>query len=124
MTLLRYVASRIRELRLNYDGGKGLSQEALATAIDKTANTVSRWETGTYKPTIEELEKLSRFFGVSISNFFPPEGSAANDQINALIRCAQDLPPEDLEELRNYAEFRRSRFLRNPVKRDSLGETF
>ena len=64
MELTRYVAERIRELRTNY-GGEGISQEALAKEIKIAANTVSRWETGAYRPSIEDLDLLSRFFGVS-----------------------------------------------------------
>ena len=35
------------------------------------SNTISRGETATYRPTIEDLEKLARFFGKSILYFFP-----------------------------------------------------
>ncbi len=110
MELLEYVAARIRDLRTTY-GDEGVSQEALAKAIGTTANTISRWETGTYKPSLEDLEKLSRFFGVSILTFFPPEEEPVTDQVTALLRAAKQLPPEDLEELRKYAEFRKARSL-------------
>ena len=36
-----------------------------------TANTVSRWETATYKPSISDLERLAKFFGVPVTIFFP-----------------------------------------------------
>ncbi|MDB9515016.1 helix-turn-helix transcriptional regulator [Kamptonema animale CS-326] len=111
MSLIEYVGGRIRDLRTSYGGGEGLSQEALAKALGITANTISRWETATYRPTIEDLERLSRFFGVSILQFFPPEETSANDQITALLRTAKQLSPEDLEELRQYAEFRKARSL-------------
>lgn len=111
MNLFEYVGQQIRDLRLNYASGQGLSQEALAKALGVAANTISRWETATYRPTLEDLEKLARFFGVSILAFFPPEESPANDQITALLRTAQQLAPEDLEELRRYAEFRQARSL-------------
>ena len=65
-----YVAQRIRELRTNY-GKTGLSQEALAKLMDVATNTISRWETATYEPTLDDLEKLSRALGVSILEFFP-----------------------------------------------------
>ena len=48
-----------------------LSQEALAAKLNVAANTVSRWETGTYKTTPADLAKLARFFAVSITVFFP-----------------------------------------------------
>jgi len=109
MELFRYVANRIRELRNSYSGGVGLSQDALAKELNIAANTVSRWETGTYRPNIEDLEMLGRFFGVSILEFFPKDEEPAEPRVNALLRAAKDLPPADLDELQKYAEFRRAR---------------
>lgn len=110
MDLFEHVGDRIRDLRLGYGGG-GLSQEALAKALGVATNTISRWETATYHPSLEDLDKLARFFGVSILSFFPPEQQPANEGITALLRAAEQLSPEDLEELRRYAEFRRARHL-------------
>ncbi|MBD1865273.1 MULTISPECIES: helix-turn-helix transcriptional regulator [Trichocoleus] len=107
MSITEYVGGRIREIRKM----KGLSQEALAQAMGTTANTISRWETATYRPTIDDLERLSRFFEITITDFFPPEEEPDNVQITALLRAAKQLSPDDLEELRNYAEFRKARGL-------------
>jgi transcriptional regulator with XRE-family HTH domain len=109
--LFEYVGGRIRELRLSYAGGEGLSQEALAKGLGIATNTISRWETATYHPSLEDLDKLARFFAVSILAFFPPEHQKPDDKITALLRAAEQLTPEDLEELRRYAEFRRARHL-------------
>jgi transcriptional regulator with XRE-family HTH domain len=111
MDLFEYVAQRIRELRRSYGGGEGLSQEAMARALGVAPNTISRWETGTYRPSVEDLDKLARFFGVSILEFFPPDEARSDDRLAALLRAAKQLTPEDLEELRHYAEFRRARSL-------------
>jgi transcriptional regulator with XRE-family HTH domain len=121
MNLFEYVGQRIRDLRLNFAGGQGLSQEALANALGVTANTISRWETATYRPSLEDLDKLARFFGVSILEFFPPEEAPVNDPLNALLRAAKQLKPEDLEELRRYAEFRQVRGLYGEQARSSAG---
>ncbi|HKR23582.1 MAG TPA: helix-turn-helix transcriptional regulator [Pyrinomonadaceae bacterium] len=111
MDLLDQVAARIRELRVSYNSGEGLSQEALAAHLKVAPNTISRWETGTYRPSLNDLEKISRFFGVSMMSFFPQE--LANDDedenLKALLRTARQLHPADIEELRKYAEFRRAR---------------
>jgi len=104
--LFRYVGARIRELREAYPP-KGLSQEALAKKLKTRANTVSRWETATYKPTLEDLDALSRFFGVSVLTFFPNE--EPDPKIQALLRAAKSLPEPELDELHRYAEFRRAR---------------
>lgn len=45
-------------------GKTGLSQTALAKMGDAGINTISRWETGTYEPTLDDLENLSRALGV------------------------------------------------------------
>lgn len=108
MDLARYIADRIRELRTTY-GGEGISQDALAKEIKTAANTVSRWETGTYRPGIEDLDVLSRFFGVSILEFFPKEEQPQNEKVSALLRAARDLPEDDIDELQKYAEFRKAR---------------
>lgn len=121
MNLFDYVGQRIRDLRLNYGDGQGLSQEALAKALGVAANTISRWETATYRPSLEDLDSLARFFGVSILQFFPPEEAPANDQITALLRAARQLKPEDLDELRRYAEFRRARSVYGDQERPRAG---
>ncbi len=99
---------QLLDLRTAY-GGQGISQEVLAKALGVAANTVSRWETATYRPSLEDLDKLARFFGKSILVFFPAEPDQADDKVAALLRAARKLPPEDVEELRRYAEFRRAR---------------
>jgi transcriptional regulator with XRE-family HTH domain len=48
------IGSKIRELRTTLKG-KGISQEELARAVKTSANTVSRWETAVYKPSIADF---------------------------------------------------------------------
>lgn len=111
MDLLDHVAARLRDLRVSYNSGEGLSQEALAKHLKVAPNTISRWETGTYRPSLNDLERISRFFGVSMMSFLPQEMVDENEDENlkALLRTARQLHPSDLEELRKYAEFRRAR---------------
>jgi len=111
MDLFEYVGARIREKRQQYAEGKGVSQEALANGLNVAANTVSRWETGTYRPTIEDIEKLARFFHTSILEFFPNgEEDLKDEPTSALLRVAKHLTNSDIEELIRYAEFRRARY--------------
>jgi transcriptional regulator with XRE-family HTH domain len=122
MSILNEVGNKIRELRAGYNGGKGISQEELAKKIEVTTNTISRWETVTYKPSIEDLEKLSRFFKVSILEFFPSQQSSSQDErISALMSAAKSLPDEDIEELQRYAEFRKARNAMATGKRPTPG---
>jgi transcriptional regulator with XRE-family HTH domain len=111
MDLLDHVAAKIRELRVSYNSGEGLSQESLATHLKVAPNTISRWETGTYRPSLKDLERISRFFGVSMMSFVPPDmvDEEEDENLKALLRTARQLHPSDLEELRKYAEFRRAR---------------
>ncbi len=100
------VGRQIRELRTTLKG-RGISQEELAESVETTANTISRWETATYKPSISDLEKLAQFFGVPITIFFPqaqPESRA-----NAVISATANLDDDDLEEVMLYAQFRKTR---------------
>jgi transcriptional regulator with XRE-family HTH domain len=116
MNVINHVAAKIQELRTSY-GGRGISQEELAKAMGKSTNTVSRWETATYKPSIEDLYELARFFKISILEFFPAETleetiqKQTDDRIMPLLRAAEDLTDNDLKELRQYAEYRRARHL-------------
>lgn len=52
---------RLKELRKK----KGLSQLRLATELNTTQNTISRYETGEREPGIDELIKIADFFNVS-----------------------------------------------------------
>ena len=111
MDLLDHVAARIKDLRISYNSGEGLSQESLAAHLKVAPNTISRWETGTYRPSLRDLERISRFFGVSMMSFFPEQmvDEDEDENLKALLRTARQLHPADLEELRKYAEFRRAR---------------
>jgi transcriptional regulator with XRE-family HTH domain len=111
MDLLDHIAAKIRELRVSYNHGEGLSQDALAKQLKVAANTISRWETGTYCPSFTDAERIARFFGVSVMSFLPPDmiDEAEDENLKALLRTARQLHPADLEELQKYAEYRRAR---------------
>lgn len=111
MSLVEYVAKQIRECRAAYAGGKGISQEALAEKLGVAANTISRWETGTYQPDLDDLEELARLLGVSILDFFPREKVTTDDRVASLLRAAKELDDRDIEEVQRYAEYRRARHL-------------
>ena len=71
--------------------------------VNTTPNTISRWETATCKLSIEDFEKLARYFGTSISVFFPNIEPAA--PVQALLSATGDLDDDDLDELTRYAQF-------------------
>lgn len=100
-----YIGQKIRELRTHHLG-KGVDQETVAQAVGTKANTISRWESATYKPSVRDLQKLSRYFGVSIAAFFP---EAQDSRLDALMSATGDLRDEEFEDLLEYARFRRAR---------------
>lgn len=102
--IYREIGEKIRELRT---ARPDLSQEKLASEVGTTANTISRWETAAYKPSVADLEKLSRIFGVPISVFFPT--MEPDTKLQALLSATGDLHDEDLEEIVRYAQYRRAR---------------
>lgn len=53
---------RLKELRKK----KGISQLRLATDLNTTQNTISRYETGERQPGIDELIKIADYFNVSV----------------------------------------------------------
>ena len=99
----------------------GLSQEGLAKELKVATNTISRWETGTYKPDLKDLDSVARFFKVSIIEFLPKEMVPSNDPVNALLRAAKQLEPSDLEELQRYAEYRKAKHLLKDATRSRPG---
>lgn len=115
--LYKEIGNRIKELRKNFSS-KGLSQEDLAEKIKVPTNTVSRWETATYKVSAEDLQKLAKFFGVDISLFFPEtEQTTLNPSIQALMSATSDLGDDDIAELTEYARFRKARQVLNANKK-------
>lgn len=107
------IGKRIRDFRGSV-GGRGISQEDLAEAVGTTANTISRWETATYKPAVSDLEKLARYFGIPLTAFFPE--SNPKSRTNALLSATAGLDDADLDEVRLYALFRKSRPLTRRAK--------
>jgi transcriptional regulator with XRE-family HTH domain len=113
--LYRRIGEKIRELRLRPENG-AMSQEALGEKLGVASNTVSRWETGTYKPTAEDLDKLARLFGVPIRVFFPDLRSE-DEAIAILTSATAGLTKDDLDEVIRYAEFRKARRTLEATKR-------
>ena len=66
---------RLKELRKK----KGISQLKLATDLNTTQNTISRYETGEREPGIDELIKIADYFNVSVDYLI---GRTENPKIN------------------------------------------
>lgn len=115
--LYKHIGEKIRDLRQHYCP-KGLSQDDLAKEISVPTNTVSRWETATYKVSALDLQKLAKFFKVDISFFYPEtEQIKLKPNLQALMSATADLNDEDISELTEYARFRKARQVLNASKK-------
>lgn len=99
------IGLRIREHR-KYLNGTGVSQETLAKRIGTNSNSVSRWETAAYKPTMYDLEKLAKFFNVPITYLLPQ--SDVSVRHTALLSATHGMDDRDLEEVIRFALFKRA----------------
>ena len=66
---------RLKELRKK----KGISQLRMATDLNTTQNTISRYETGEREPGIDDLIKIADYFNVSVDYLI---GRTENPKIN------------------------------------------
>ncbi len=60
------MGKEIRRLR----NDRGLTQEALASALNVSPQTVSKWECGNSIPDVQLLPEIAVFFGISIDQLF------------------------------------------------------
>ena len=60
------MGKEIRRLR----NDRGLTQEALATALNVSPQTVSKWECGNSMPDVQLLPEIAVYFGVTIDQLF------------------------------------------------------
>ena len=71
------MGKEIRRLRED----RGITQEALAEALNVTGQSVSKWERGTSMPDVQMLPQIAVFFGITIDQLF---AMALNSRWNAL----------------------------------------
>lgn len=77
------LSERLVELRKK----KGLSQMELAEALNVSRQSVSLWENGSTTPTVDRLQFLAEFYGITIDElFYPIEENPGTD--------APEYPPQ------------------------------
>jgi len=95
----KYIAERIRELRKN----AGLDVNTVGEGVGRSGKTVSAWETGRNSPSPEMLITICKFFGVSISYFYPPDVSDNESpatlprDVATLVDLCSKLNPEQID---------------------------
>lgn len=78
------IGKEIRRLR----NDRGLTQEALAAALNVSAQTVSKWECGNSMPDIQLVPEIAIYFGVTIDQLFAMSPQQQLDRIeNRIYDC-------------------------------------
>ena len=112
--LYTHISEQIKKLR-----GKQ-SQEAMAQQLGIATNTLSRWETATYKPTAQDLDNMARAFKVPIDTFFLESNDKATEErsqkVKALTSALGGLEDKDFDEVINYAQYRKMHLKLNAEK--------
>ena len=117
----KYIANKIRELRK----AAGLDVETVGKGVGRSGKTVSAWETGRNMPSPEMLISICRFFGVSISCFYPPDvteedwHSELPENIKELVRVCENLSDSQIELLTMNA---RQFAIANKKNREGIAE--
>lgn len=98
MDLKQYIGAKVKSARLE----KGLTQEQLAGMLEKSVETISNLERGTYMTSLDTLFTVGAMLDVPMTYFF--EGANEDRDISVfrlaqeleLFRLAKDLSEQDL----------------------------
>jgi len=80
------IGTKIRELRKK----KGITQEALASALSVTPQAVSKWESSLSYPDITLIPTIAAYFGVSLDTLFDFDIKEIKDNIEKILNDAWD----------------------------------
>jgi transcriptional regulator with XRE-family HTH domain len=72
----REIGAKLKELRKSM----GVSQEAFAEVLGVTFQQVQRYEKGTNKLNVENIQVVAHALGVPVSAFLPDEGGSFPDK--------------------------------------------
>ncbi|CAI8925417.1 helix-turn-helix transcriptional regulator [Pseudomonas sp. fls2-241-R2A-110] len=81
-----------------YRKGAGLTQAELGEKTGFDPKTISRFETGTYTPSVEALFRLADALDVKLKVFFADSGDE-DEQRAYLFSVIHKAPPKDLGKL-------------------------
>lgn len=110
-TLFERIGERIRAAREE----KGYTQEDLGRLIRQSPVTISRWESASRRPGITELVDLARVLDKPVT-YFTEETPPEEGTLTQLTRTIRDLDERDRQELKEYAEFRRRRYVERQLE--------
>lgn len=101
MDSLRAIGQLIKSKREE----KGLSQDQLAQMLDVTKSTVSSYETGQRRPTIDRVKMLSNILEINQSDLL--DVKIPNNSLNLALRAEGIVERGDIEEIKKYIQFRK-----------------
>lgn len=90
------IGKEIRRLR----NARGLTQEALASALNVTAQTVSKWECGGSMPDIQMLPEIAVYFGITIDSLFAMSPEKQLERIENHIYDSALIDEADMRQIR------------------------
>lgn len=108
-SIYKRVGERMQQARLQARGGKGFTQQELASLLDVSPVTLSRWETGTRNPSFELLEQFAQLVEKPLAFFFE-EDPQEDDYARILLRITENLGETERQDILEYARFRYERW--------------
>ena len=88
-------SSKIKELRIE----KGLNQEDVAKGISVGKNTYLAYEKGTQSPKLETIEKIAKFYGVTVTEIISEENVSTSNKLKAKLAMIEELGEKEKESL-------------------------
>lgn len=88
---MRELGIKLKSLRK----AKGLTQQQVADQFDLSRTTISNYEIGRRKPTINELQAFAEFYGVGLEHF-GVAGTTKDELIDLLARAKKVFQDNDI----------------------------
>ena len=89
---------KIKQLRQS----RGFTQEELASHLDISSQSVSKWETGLTMPDISLLPRLSEVFGITIDELFDLSVEQKLTRIESKLDLNEELKYNEFTEIESY----------------------
>ena len=100
-----WLQEKIKELRSN----KGISQKKLADAIGVAQSSINYWEKGQRTPSVAAAQKLADYFNITLDELYDIDNIPESVNTLAAHFNGDEYTPEELEEIRQFAEFVKSK---------------
>ncbi|BCK00869.1 helix-turn-helix domain-containing protein [Anaerocolumna chitinilytica] len=85
------------------------TQEELATRLGKSKNVISNWERGDNKPDADTIEEICLIFNISPNQIYSWEDAAEKPLTIAAHFEGDKFTEDELEEIKQFAEFVKNR---------------